>query len=265
MELKSNSETAGPSGSPRDRRYRLSRILRSALRAIPLRYRFRSALWAARMLVPVIRRTALYRERRKSIVDGSVEIALYIILAGLTRDGTEFEPRLRITGFELFEAALRSGKGVLVISAHGMLGLAFWRYLVERGHQASIVSPAPHYFLGRRVPIPIISPGRTYLFEIRERFRKGEVIGAMIDRARAKRARTFTVETRDGTVHLANALVQVAANATAEVIFLRSWVESGAIAIELAAPSPTPERDADSITRDFAQFIQRHVSTRANS
>src|SRR6202011_4253179 len=101
-------------------------------------------LWSARILAPLIRMTELYRQRRKFIVDGSVEIGLDLILAGLTRNGIDFEPRLRVFNFELVEAAVKSGRGVLVISAHGVLGLAFLRYLAERGYEASVVSPFPN-------------------------------------------------------------------------------------------------------------------------
>jgi hypothetical protein len=249
--------------SSRQRRYWHSRALRFAIRVIPRSWRFRTALLCARMVPPLIRRTMPYRQRRKSIVDGPVEIALYIILAGLTRDGIAFDPRLRVVDFELFEAAVRRRKGVLLISGHGALGFAFLGYLAERGYQASVVSyyPDSHHLLAPKVPVPTVSPGRSYLFEVRERFRRGEVVGAMIDRAEAIEGRTVPVETHEGTLHVADALIQVAENAGAEVIFLRSWVESSAIAIELASPSQSPERNAKSIARDFAQFIQHHVSS----
>lgn len=266
----SNNKTATDNiavrASSGTRRYWSSGMLRFALRGVPRSWRFQAALWSARLLAPVIRTTAPYRERRTMLIDGPVEIALYLILAGLVRHGIDFELRLRVLNFERFEAAVRSGRGVLLISPHGVFGLAFLRYLDERGYHASVVSPfaKPDYPLAPKVPVQVITPGRSFLFEVRERFRKGEVVGAMIDRAEAVEGHTFPVEVRDGTLHLASALIHVAENAAAEVIFLRSWVEDNAIVIELASPSSSPKGGAESIARDFAQFIQRHVSTGAN-
>jgi lauroyl/myristoyl acyltransferase len=267
MESITNNETSGRADPAQARRYWYSRMLGLALRCVPRAYRFQGAVWSARLAGPAIRATALYREQRKKLIDGPLEIALDLILSVLTRDGIDFELRLRVSNFNLFEAAVRSKTGVLLISPHAVLGVSFLKYLHERGYQVCVVSPLPdpHRFLVPNVPIELVSPGRTYLFEVRERLRKGEIVGAMIDRATAIERRTFPVETVNGTLHLAGALLEVAQNAGAQVVFFRSWVEGNAIAIELSSPSPASERTADSIARDFARFIQRHVSSRRAS
>lgn len=243
-------------------------MLRLMLRLVPRRHRFSAALVCARLLTPVISRTAYCRSRRKSIVDSPLEISLYLILAGLTREGISYEPCLRITGFDLFEAKVKAGRGVLLISGHNVFGFAILNYLAERGYKASLVSytPDPHRLLAPGVPTEVIAPNRSYLLQIRNRFRNGEVVGAMIDRSEAVGDRTFPVATAGGTVHLADALIEVATHAKAGIIFLRASVEEGAIEIELTRPR-LPEgdaksdikSDAKSIARDFAQFLQSHI------
>jgi hypothetical protein len=264
VETGSNSTTNDPDGQPEERRHWLSRILRFGLRATPRRHRFRVALSCARQLAPLVQRTAYYRQQRKSLVDGPIDITLYLILAGLTRNGIAFAPRLRVSGFELFEAAVRLRRGVLLISGHNVFGFTILGYMAERGYKACQVSytPDPHNLLAPDVAAPTITPGRSYLLEIRDRFRNGEVIGAMIDRAEAVGSRTFPIATAGGTLHLADALIEVAAHARASVIFLRASVGNDAIDIELSAPGSSTG-DARSVARDFAQFLQGHIQRNA--
>jgi lauroyl/myristoyl acyltransferase len=264
VEPVADSQTAQRGVEPAGKRRWYSRILGLILRCVPPGHRFQAAIWSARLAGPAIRATAMYREQGRKLIDSPLEIALGMILSALTRDGIGFELRFRVSNFDLFEAAAGSGTGVLLISPHAVFGFSFLKYLHERGYQVCVVSPSPdpHRFLAPNVPIQLVTPGRTYLFDVRERLRKGEIVGAMIDRAKPIEGRTFPVETGDGTLHLAGALPEVAQNAGAQVVFFRSWVEGNAIAIELSSPSPAPERNAESIVRDFAQFIQRHVSRR---
>ena len=240
-------------------------MLRLVLRLVPRRHRFWAALHCARLLTPVISRTSYYRSRRKSIVDSPFEISLYLILGGLTREGIGYEPWLRITGFDLFEAEVKAGRGVLLISGHNVFGFAILNYMAERGYKASLISyaPDPHRLLAPGVATEVIAPNRSYLLQIRNRFRNGEVVGAMIDRSEAVGDRTFPVATAGGTLHLADALIEVAAHAKAGVVFLRASVDKDTINIELTRPE-RPGGDARSIAQDFARFLQSHIQRNAS-
>ena len=232
------------------------------MRALPRSYRFRAAVFLARILMPVVRATKMFRERRTTVVETPMEIVLYSILNALGRAGTEFEPRVHVRGFELIETSIGSGKGVLLISARTMLGHAFVRYLVDHGYSVSLVSPDPYRLFGRRTPVPTISPGLKYFMEVREHLRKGEIVIATPDRGRARRARTLSVKTREGTVHFATPLIEVAINAKADVIFMRTWLKNDVIAIELSPSSLSGEPEANAIALQYADLVRRHVAER---
>src|SRR5689334_5566980 len=124
------------------------RVLGTVMRAFPRSYRFPVAAFLARLLFPVVRVTSMFRERRKSVVETPLEIVLYAILRGLEQAGTEFDPRMQVNGFELIDASMKSGKGVLLISARTMLGHAFLRYLADNGYSAWLVAPHRYPLFG---------------------------------------------------------------------------------------------------------------------
>jgi hypothetical protein len=232
------------------------------MRALPRSYRFPAAVFLAPLLLPVVRMTKMFRKRRKTVVETPVEIVLYALLNALGQSGTEFEPRVRTRGFELIETSIGSGKGVLLIAARTMLGHAFIRYLDDHGHRVWLVSPAPYLLFGRKTSVPTISPGLKYFLEVREHLRKGEIVMATPDRGRARRARTLSLETRNGTLHFATPLIEVAINAKADVIFMRAMLERDAIAVELSRPSLSGEPETHAIALEYADLIRRHVAAR---
>src|SRR4051812_40053525 len=175
-------------------------MLGVAMRALPRSYRFPVAVFLARRLVPLVRRTKMFGERRKTKVETPVEIVLYALLDALGRAGTEFEPRLKITGFELIGRSIGSGKGVLLIGARTMLGHALIRHMHDCGHSVRLISPDPCPLLGSKTSVPTISPGLKYFLQVRDHLKKGEIVVATPDRGRARRARTLSVETREGTL-----------------------------------------------------------------
>jgi hypothetical protein len=238
------------------------RTLSLLMRALPRSYRFPAAVFLARLLMPVVRTTKMFRERRKTVVETPMEIVLYSLLNALGQSGTEFEPRVKTTGFALIETSLGSGKGVLLIAPRTMLGHAFVKYLDDHGHRVWLVSPDPYRLFGSKTSVPTISPGLKYLLKVREHLRKGEIVMATPDRGRASRARTLSVETREGTVHFATPLIEVAINAKADVIFMRTRLEKDAIAIELSRPSLSGESETHAIALKYADLVRRHVAVR---
>jgi lauroyl/myristoyl acyltransferase len=240
------------------------RALGMTMRALPRSYRFPAAVFLARLLMPVVRTTKMFRERRTTVVETPMEIVLYSILNALGRAGTEFEPRVHVRGFELIETSMGSGNGVLLIGARTMLGHAFVRYLADHGYPVWLVSPDPYRLFGKRTPVPTISPGLKYFLEVREHLRKGEIVIATPDRGRARQARTLSVKTREGTVHFATPLIEVAINAKADVIFMRTWLKNDVIAIELSPSSLSGEPEANAIALQYADLVRRHVAARGS-
>jgi hypothetical protein len=241
------------------------RTLGLAMRALPRSYRFPVAVFLARLLVPLVRRTKMFGERRKAVVETPVEIVLYAILDALDRVETQFEPRLKITGFELIRTSIGSAKGVLLIGARTMLGHAFLRYLHDHGHSVRLISPDPCRLFGRATSLPTISLGLKFFLEVRDHLKKGEIVVAATDRGRARRARTLSVETREGTIHFATPLIEVAINAKADVIFMRATLETDTIAIELSRPSQSGEPEVHAIALGYADLVRRHVAARGLS
>jgi hypothetical protein len=241
------------------------RALGIAMRALPRSYRFRTAAFLARLLVPVVRSTEMFRVRRTSVVETPVEILLYSILDALGQARTEFDPQVHVDGFASIESSIASGKGVLLISARTMLGHAFVRYLVDHGYPVSLVSPDRCRVFGSRTFLPTIAPGLRYFLEVREQLRKAEIVMATPDRGRARRARTMSVKTREGTVHFATPLIEVALNANADIIFMRTWLKDDVINVELSPSSLSADAEAQDIAFQYAELVRRHVASRAPS
>lgn len=238
------------------------RVLGMAISALPRAYRYRAAVFLARLFLPVVRTTRMFRERRTNVIETPGEIVLYSILNALGRAGIEFDPQLHVAGFELLERSVESGKGVLLIGARTMLGHAFVRYLADHAYRLSLVSPDPYALFGRTTLVPTISPGLKYFLEVRERLRKGEIVIATPDRGPAPRPRTLTVKTREGTVHFAPPLIEVAMNAKAELLFMRTWLKGDVINVELSPGSLPGDADANAIALRYADFVQRHIVER---
>src|SRR5215471_2618145 len=101
-----------------DRRRRaLSRVAEQCfaivMRVIPRNYRFDVALMLARITVPLFRNSRAYREQEAMKFHRPTEIALHLIMNAMTKNGTWFDPRFEVEGFENFEHAFAAGKGVL--------------------------------------------------------------------------------------------------------------------------------------------------------
>jgi lauroyl/myristoyl acyltransferase len=203
----------------------------------------------------------MFRERRKSVVETPLEIVLYSILRALEQAGTEFDPRMHVRGFELIQTSMKSDKGVLLISGRVMLAHAFLRYLADQGYSAWLVAPHPYPLFGRRTTVPTISPTVKYFLEVREHLKKREIVMATPDRGRA-RTRTLSVKTVEGTVHFAPPLIEVALNAKANVIFIRTWLKDGVITIELSPSTLSGEPEANAIALQYAELVRRHVAER---
>jgi hypothetical protein len=235
----------------------------AALRLAPRHRRFGLILMIASAAVPLLRRTSAYRQQESIGFDGPREIALHFMLNALTRNGTRFDPLVRVSGFEEFERAYAAGKGVLVVGPHAALTLLMIRLFLDRGFDPIVISPDPEMRAGgTTVTVRTIQPSPTFLVRTRSRLRRGELVCAMPDRAEHRGARTVEFATAGGRVIVAPALLHVAAQCGARVVFTEVHADGrSVVAGTISVPDDTSSGDA--ILEEFKQFVRARASARA--
>lgn len=236
----------------------------AALRLAPQRRRFGVTLLMASVAVPLLRRTSAYRQQELIGFDGPKEIALHFMLNALTRNGTRFDPMVRVSGFEEFERACAAGKGVLVVGPHAALTLLMIRLFFDRGLDPVVISPDPEMrAAGTTVTVRTIQPSPTFLVKTRSRLRRGELVCAMPDRAEHHGSRTVEFATASGRVIVAPALLHVAARCGARVVFTEVHIE-GRAGVAGTISMPEDGFSGDAILNAFKNFIQARATARAN-
>ncbi|MCA1567615.1 MAG: hypothetical protein LC803_18590 [Acidobacteria bacterium] len=234
------------------------------MRLMPRRYRFGAARIVARAAVPLFRMTDAYRVQEMIGFDSPPEIALHFVLNALTRNGTRFDPVVKVKGYEEFERAYRAGKGVLVIGPHAALTLLMIRFFYDRGLDPVVISPDPRMRVGGTdVTARTVQPSPTFLVKTRSRLRCGELVCAMPDRAEHHGARTVEFNTAKGRVIVAPALMQVAARCGAEVVFTEVHGEGRALVGTLAVSSAGASGAGEAITKEFMEFVRLSVEARS--
>ena len=211
----------------------------------------------------LLRRTSAYREQEGMGFDGPREIALHFMLNALTRGGTQFDPSVRVSGFDEFERARADGRGVLVLGPHAALTLLMIRLFHDRGLDPVVVSPDPRMRVaGTAVTAQTIQPSPTFLVKTRSRLRGGGLVCAMPDRAEHHKARTVEFDTAGGPVIVAPALMHVAARCGARVVFTEVHADAGpVVAGTICAPRDTSSGDA--IAKAFMEFVRARAAARA--
>lgn len=236
-----------------------------AMRLIPRRRRFGVAILVARAAVPFFRRTEAYEDLRRGNVDGVSEIALYLVLNALTKNGTSFDPVMKVNGYEKLELALESGDGVLVISPHTALNLLMIRFFHDSGHDPVVITADPEMRIsGTTLTANNLRPSQTFLVAARTRLRDGRLLCAMLDRSEPCEGRTVEVVTANGRVFIATALVQVAVRCEANVVFTEVHIDKCGVVANLVMPSPGSTGCVDAISNEFSEFIQAHIQARSS-
>jgi lauroyl/myristoyl acyltransferase len=235
----------------------------TAMLGVPRRHRFAAAALIARTALPLFRRTAAYREQQIKKLHSPYEIALYLVLNALMKNGTRFDPMFEVQGYEEFERAYAAGKGVLVIGPHAALTLLMVRHFYDRGLDPVVISPDPRLRVGgTNVTAKTVQPSPTFLVKTRSRLRRGELVCAMPDRAEHREGRTVEFATANGRVIFAPALMQVAARCGAEVIFTEVHLEGHRLVGTIAAPSSSAGA-AEALTQDFMEFVRACAARQA--
>lgn len=236
-------------------------VLAAAFAALPRRWRFHAAAALAPLLVPVLSRTTIYRALVEDAADGPRDAALALLLSALTQFGVRFDPLLRLTGERFLLDALdesdRTGCGVLLVTPHAGLCIHVLRHFRELGR--TIVSISAH---GRPIAVPgaeappteVIPPGPHALLAVRRELRAGRVVGAMIVVRSPTPAHTRGFVTRAGQMHLAPALLHIAARVGAPVVFLTARAEARRVRL-IYGGSPRG-RSGDEIEDDLIAFLR---------
>ena len=238
-----------------------TRAFALAMWAVPRRLRFGAVKALSRALAPLVRRTPWYHRQRRLRIDGVNEIALHYTLSILANSGALFDPDMSIEGAEKLDAALKKGRGVLVIAPHALLSLLLFRYLYDRGCVPTVISVAPFvHIYGRRLVARAIHPSRGGMFSLRSMLRSEGVVCAMIDKQSSATPRTIEVTTTQGPIYISDSLIRFAERCEAKVIFTAVRVDSRrGVVLTFEAPQPAPSINVETITKDFARFVQGHV------
>lgn len=242
--------------------YLLSRAFALTMWTLPRRYRFRAAALLSRALAPVVRRTPLYRAHRRLRIDGVSELALYYALEIMTNSGASFDPALEVEGSRILSDALERGEGVLLIAPHALLSQLIFRPLYDMGHVPTVISAAPlAHVYGTRLVVRAVQPSPTFMIRVRSVLRNGGVVCAMVDGEHAAGQGLVNFTTAEGTMVISDALIRLALRCKARVLFtsVRIDRDRGAL-LTIAEPATTEGLTAETVTKDFARYIQAHIA-----
>jgi len=233
------------------------------MRLVPRRRRCEAALRLARAAAPSFRLSELYRRQERSRVSGALDIATHMVLHTLTKNGVLFDPLFEFDGFDDFVRAYQEGRGILLVAAHNALSLLILRRFHDAGIPSVTISSDALPILGTQYNAPIIDASSPFLVAARSRLRRGEIVGAMIDRSEhhgdGDAERTFEFETANGPVIVAPALLHVAARCGSNVVFVEAHAETSGLAGTLVVAASA---DADGLTREYIDFVRAHLSSR---
>lgn len=229
------------------------------MRIAPVQYRFDAALLLARATLPLLRKTEAYREQQIKKFHRPHEIALHLVLNALTKNGTAFNPRITVNGFDHFALAQARANGVLVIGHHAALTLFMVRHFYDKGFDPVVITPDSGLRVGGTlVTVRTMQPSAMFLVQLRSRLRRGELVCGMPDRGEHHERRTVEYAMPSGRVILAPAMIQVAARCGAEVLFTEVHVEGRQLVATIARPSGSGTATAESLTEEFISFVRDH-------
>ena len=234
-------------------------LIAAAMRMLPRRRRFGAAMALARAAEPLMRRTKAYRLQALSRVDGPQEIAAHLLLHMLTRHDVEFDPVVDVRGYAELARTYRDGNGILLAAPHAALGMFLFRLFHDGGLPMVTITGEPERIQGTPYFTPTIQPSPSFLLEVRTRLRRGEIVGCMLDRAEHQGGRTFEVESGNGPIIVAPALLHVAVRCGARVAFTEMHVDGARLAGTIAMAKG---RTVEELTEEFVAFVRASVAAR---
>jgi hypothetical protein len=241
------------------------RALAWSLRLVPRRNRFAFAIWAARLLQPVIRRTRAFADRQRLLTDSIRETSLDLVLMMLTRHNTYFDPQLTIVGADLLPRGTGPSRATLLVSPHTMLSVLIARHLHDAGVAATlIVVERGMKIPGTGVTARVLLPTRTLFVTVREVFSAGGTVCSMIDRGDVER-RNAGVTTVRGDFQISTALLDVALKQGAQILFFTAMLdENWNVVMTIAEPPRTATTTTADLIASFGAFLDTHVHCRTS-
>ena len=230
------------------------------IRLVPRRHRFRSAVRLWRAVALAVRQTHHFRQLVHAKLDTPKEIALHILLHVMTTNDVQFDPDIAIDGYEGFLDAVRSGRGLLLVSPHASHSLTMLRTFHDDGLRPFVIGPDPRMRIrGTTVTVETLQRSRTFLVRARTKLREGRLVCTMLDRAEHE-PNTTVFDTARGPVVFAPALLHVAAGCGAHVAFCETHLEGSRFRGRIVLAS---SGTGEGCEREFVEFVRSAISRRA--
>ena len=229
-------------------------LIGAAFRILPRKMRYAAARRIALAIAPLLRRSPYYA-RRPSLLDGSREEALRIVLRTMIRARVPFDPDVEIVGRELLPEG-----AFLVLSGHFLLNSTMSRWMFDAGRRFTVSLGGPRepmYYSGTNVPLPYLYSGQQVLVQLRTELAAGSICFIAIERDVPHPGWTV-VNTVAGRRWVSpNAFVFAAKTAT-PVLFAATYLNrDGRLTVTYERPrTREPQRMAD----EFCEFFQRHTA-----
>lgn len=236
-------------------------VLRAAMRALPRRHRFGAAVRMARWGGPLALRWGIVSSPGRCVLESPPDFILAVILLTFNRWGIAYDPHVLVEGLAVLDAALATGRGVLLAGPHTHLTAAGVRHLFESGYDLTAVA-AP----GLPVPVkvargvPIIERSPLFLLAIRELLLARKPVFAMIDWMSPAPGKMVPMEAASGTMYVSDALLRLAERCGTEVVFIASRLTPRGIVSTLAPPRGA----AHPGLAEFARFVRDFEAGRAS-
>lgn len=232
----------------------------TVMRLLPPRHRFRSAVRLSGAVALAVRHTPHFRQLVRAKLDSSKEIALHLLLHVMTTNDVPFVPEREIDGYDAFLKALRSGRGLLLVSPHASLTLMVLRPFHDDALRPLVIGPDPQMrILGTSVTVETLQRSPTMLLQVRTKLREGRLICTMLDRAEPEPGTTEFATAR-GAVIFAPALLHVAARCGAHVAFTETHLEGSRLRARIVMGS---SGTGEGYEREFAEFVRSAIDRRA--
>jgi hypothetical protein len=209
-------------------------------------------------LQPVFLRTKAYRVREHLRTDSIRETSLDLVMMMMMRHGVEYDPRVIVDGADVLPDPSSSAP-MLIALPHTMLSVLLPRVLRDRGLSTVGISADPIKIAGTRTDARILVPSRKLLLTVRELFRNGEIVSAMIDRGEAE-PRNVSVSTLRGEFLISTPLLDLALRHRVRVLFASAMLDArGNVVMTFVAPPQNDDTTVDDLLGAFASFIDTYV------
>jgi lauroyl/myristoyl acyltransferase len=222
-------------------------VERLLLTLTPRRARYRVMVWTARLLAV---------RRPRTPLDTAADQALATTLARVHSYGLRYDLRLRVENHELLAGAVEAGRGVLLVSAHALLGFTITNYLDDAGYEPVRIGTnavVPKFGTGRM--LTVVPRGQSHSSATRAALREGRLVATMADRSDLPPDRSVEFETAHGRVRATPRLLDLAVEEGAAVVFwLGRTDRAGTIRLIFGAPS------GGAVMDDYVAFIQAQTA-----